>query len=323
MTLIWFILAAVVVLPIVVVALTFLFFFGTWIRAKSSGVEVSFLTMVGMRLRNVDPNLVINCAIMLSKAGVSFNLGELEAQLLAGGNLLAVTEAAISANKAGLDFDFRRLAAVDLAGRDVVDAVRTRVQPRTFTCPEGRSAHDVITGVCRDGVRLGVRARVTVRTDLNRLVGGAGQDTVTARVGEGIVTAIGRAASHKEILEHPEAIAKYILERGLDAGTYFEILSVDISDVDVQDNVGARLQTTQADTDKQIARARAEIRRAAAVAAHQEMEARTLRMHSRVVGAEANVPLAMASAFQEKNLGRQRPLAASLNTRIAWKWNCE
>ena len=311
------ILVAVVIIAVPCVVLAM--FFNLWLQAKASNVPVSLVDMLLMRLRRVSPETVVNCMISMSKAGISVDVHDLETHVLSGGDLLAVTEALISADKADLDVDFQRIAAIDLAGRDIVDAVNTRVSPKVLICPPPRAGITAISGVAKDGVRLAVRARVTVRTQLERLVGGAGEGTVIARVGEGIVTAIGSAESHRDILEKPETISEFLLAKGLDSGTCFEILSVDIADVDVIDNVAARLQSAQAETDKRIAQAHAEVRRAAAVAAHQEMKARTTEMESRVVAAKAVVPLAVSSACCEANLGRALPMAATVNPRMRWK----
>jgi len=295
-------------------------FLPLWLQAKASGVPVSFLDMCMMRLRRVDPALVTNCLIALHKAGIAVLRVDAETHLLSGGDLGAVTDALIRAHKAGLGMDFPRLAAIDLAGRNVVTAVAARVNPKVLLCPPQGAPLPALYGVCRDGIRLGVRARATVRTNLNRLVGGAGEDTIVARIGEGIVGAIGRAASHKDILARPETISEHLLQRGLDSGTCFEILSMDIADVDVVDNVGARLQGVQAETDKKIAQAHAEIRRAAAVAAQAEMKAQTLGSYASVVTARASMPLAAAAAFREANVGMSRPLSAVASSRLRWQW---
>ena len=313
------VLAGVVLVALLAFGVLLLSFLNLWLQAKASGVQVGLMDMLMMRLRRVDPILVVNAMVSMSKAGVDVPLGALEAHVLAGGNLSGVANAVIAAEKAGLGADFRRLAAIDLCGRDVAAAVNARVNPRVLLCPPAGSEAAAISGVAQDGVRLSVTARVTVRTRMDRLVGGAGEDTVVARVGEGIVTAIGRARSHREILARPETITQYLLAKGLDSGTCFEILSVDIADVDVRDNVGARLKAAQADADKRIAQAQAEMRRTAAVASHQEMTARTLDMTSRVVAARAVVPLAAAAALKEANLGRVAPLPPSLNPRLRWK----
>ncbi len=295
-------------------------FLPLWIQAKATDIPVSLLGMVAMRLRRVDPALVVNTMVSLTKAGIPVTSDEMEAHFLSGGHLAAVGEALISAHKAGLDVSFRQLAAMDLAGRNVLAAVNGRVNPRVLVCPPPASKLAAISGICRDGIRLGVRARITVRTNLDRLVGGAGEETVLARVGEGIVAAIGRSDSHKEILSRPEHIAEHLLGRGLDSGTYFEILSVDIAGVDVMDNAGARLQSYQAEADKKIAQARAEIRRASAVASQLEMRAETLDSYAGVVMAKASLPLASASAFRESNVGLQRPWQAPRPGRLSWQW---
>jgi uncharacterized protein YqfA (UPF0365 family) len=293
-------------------------FFNLWIQAKATQVPVSLLDMLAMTLRKISPARVVGCKIALAKAGVEVETADMEAHLLCGGNLEAVADALIAAHKAELGVDFRRLAAIDLAGRDVVDGVRTRVNPKVIMCPPAGAKVEGICGVSRDGVRLAVRARVTVRTRLDRLVGGAGEETIVARVGEGIVSAIGHADSHRDILANPELMSAHLLAKGLDSGTAFEILSVDIADVDVLDNVAARLQSVQADTDKRIAQARAESRRAAAVAARQEMRAKTVEMTGRVVTARSRVPLALSSAVREVNLGLPRPPAGLLPARVRW-----
>ncbi len=315
MTLIY-ILAALLGVPLVVAVVVVAMFLNLWIQAKASGVPTSFVQMTMMRLRRVDPNELIGCLIQMGKAGLEVDVEDAETHLLAGGDLKAVTDAYIRAAKADLDIDFQRLAAIELAGRDVTDAVRTHVSPKVLQCPAGGG---VISGVCQDGIRLTASARTTVRTRLDRLVGGAGEETVAARVGEGIVAAIGAAERHQLILEKPERISQYILSRGLDSGTCFEILSVDIADVNVQDNIGARLQSDQAGADKRVAQARAEVRRTAAVAAHKEMEAKTTEMHSRVTAARSVVPRAASAAFRERNLGCRKQLSPTVNDRLRWR----
>jgi len=307
--------AAVLLLAAGVVLATF---FNLWVQAKATQVPVTLLEMVAMTLRQVSPTRVVSCKISLAKAGVEVDTADLEAHVLSGGHLEAVADALIAAHKADLGMDFRRLAAIDLAGRNVVDGVHTRVTPKVIPCPPSEARTQGICGVSKDGVRLAVRARVTVRTRLDRLVGGAGEETIVARVGEGIVSAIGRAESHRDILANPDLISAHLLAKGLDGGTAFEILSVDIADVDVLDNVAARLSSAQADADKRIAQARAESRRAAAVAARQEMRARTMEMTGRVVAARSRVPLALSSAFREVNLGvtrAPRPVLSSMARR--------
>jgi uncharacterized protein YqfA (UPF0365 family) len=260
-----------------------------WIAAWASGAYVGLFTLIGMRFRRVPPGTVVNARISAVKAGLDISVNDLEAHYLAGGNVVRVVNALISADKANIVMPFKRAAAIDLAGRDVLEAVKMSVIPKVIETPR-------IAAVAKDGIQLIAVSRVTVRTNLDRLVGGAGEETVIARVGEGMVSTIGSADSHKAVLENPDHISKHILSRGLDAGTAFEILSIDIADVDVGENIGAKLQIDQANADKQIAQAKAEERRAMAVAAEQEMRAR-------VVEAEADVPRAMAEAFRSGNLG--------------------
>lgn len=314
-------LVGIVIVVVVGIALvTTVGMFATlWTQVLTTRVPISLFDLLTMRLRRVDPRLVVDCMIRLRKAGVEVRCGALEAHILSGGDLANVTDAMISAEKASLGFSFQQLAAIDLAGRDVQEAVNAHVMPKVIICPGPGSPSPVIAGVCQDGVRLGVRGRITVRARLDRLVGGAGEETIAARVGEGIVAAIGRAASHKDILQNPEVISGYLLAQGLESGTCFEVVSVDIADVDVMGNVGARLQSAQAETDKRVARAQAEMRRAAAVATQHEMLARTTDMRGRVVAAEATVPLGVSSALWEGNLGRTRPLRGTMHGRVKWK----
>ncbi|MGH7710788.1 MAG: flotillin-like protein FloA [Gemmatimonadaceae bacterium] len=260
-----------------------------WIAAWASGAYVGLPTLVGMRLRRVPPGTVITARISAVKAGLSIPLNDLEAHYLAGGNVVRVVNALISADKANIPLPFKRAAAIDLAGRDVLEAVKMSVIPKVIETPR-------IAAIAKNGIQLIAVSRVTVRTNIDRLVGGAGEETVIARVGEGMVSTIGSAESHKDVLENPDHISKHILSKGLDAGTAYEILSIDIADVDVGENIGAKLQIDQANADKQIAQAKAEERRAMAVALEQEMRAR-------VVEAEAEVPRAMAEAFRHGNLG--------------------
>ena len=267
-----------------------------WIAAWSSGAPVGIFTLIAMRLRRVVPGAIVNPRISAIKAGLNLTTDELESHFLAGGNVQAVVNALISARKANIDLDFNKAAAIDLAGRNVFEAVQTSVNPRVIQTPK-------VSAVASDGIQLIVVSRVTVRTNIDRLVGGAGEETILARVGEGIVTTIGSADDHKKVLENPDTISRTVLEKGLDVGTAFEILSIDIADVDVGQNIGAKLQAEQAEADKQIAQARAESRRAMAVAEEQEMSARVQNMRSKVVEAEAEVPLAMAEALRSGNLG--------------------
>jgi uncharacterized protein YqfA (UPF0365 family) len=267
-----------------------------WIEAWFSGVRIGLGTLVGMRLRKVSPPAVVRPLIAATKAGLTLQVNDLEAHYLAGGQVDRVVRALISADKAGIELSFQKAAAIDLAGRDVQEAVQVSVNPKVIQTPK-------VAAMAKDGIQLIALSRVTVRANIDRLVGGAGEETILARVGEGIVSTIGSAVSHKAVLENPDDISKTVLAKGLDSGTAFEILSIDIADVDVGKNIGAELQTDQAEADKRIAQAKAEERRAMAVASEQEMKARTQEMRARVVEAEAQVPLAMAEAFRQGNLG--------------------
>ena len=274
-----------------VVVLLFLYFVpvGLWITAIFSGVRVGLGTLIGMRLRKVNPGDIVRPLISATKAGLDLDLNQMEAHYLAGGNVGRVVSALISADRANIELPWKRATAIDLAGRDVLEAVQVSVNPKVIQTPK-------VAAVAKDGIQVMAIARVTVRANIERLVGGAGEETIIARVGEGTVSSIGSAVSHKSVLENPDAISKHVLERGLDAGTAYEILSIDIADVDVGRNIGAELQTDQAEADKKIAQAKAEERRAMAVANEQEMRAR-------VVEAEAQVPLAIADAFRTGKLG--------------------
>jgi uncharacterized protein YqfA (UPF0365 family) len=279
-------------LVIVVAVLAFVLYLvpiPLWIAAWASGAYVGLFTLIAMRLRRVPPTTIVTARISAVKAGIDISLNDLEAHFLAGGNVVRVVNAMISADKANIPLPFKRAAAIDLAGRNVLEAVQMSVLPKVIETPR-------IAAVAKDGIQLIVVSRVTVRTNIDRLVGGAGEETIIARVGEGMVSTIGSAQSHKNVLENPDHISKHILSKGLDAGTAYEILSIDIADVDVGENIGAKLQIDQANADKQIAQAKAEERRAMAVALEQEMRAR-------VVEAEAEVPRAMAEAFRQGNLG--------------------
>jgi uncharacterized protein YqfA (UPF0365 family) len=269
---------------------------GLWISALAAGVKIGIVTLVGMRLRRVAPAKIVNPLIKATKAGLDLNVNKLEGHLLAGGNVDRVVNALIAAQRAGIDLGFERAAAIDLAGRDVLQAVQVSVNPRVIETP-------VVTAVAKNGIEVKAKARVTVRANIERLVGGAGEETIIARVGEGIVTTIGSAIDHKEVLENPDTISRTVLNKGLDAGTAFEILSIDIADVDVGKNIGAQLQTDQAEADKRIAQAKAEERRAMAVAHEQEMRATVQQMRAKVVEAEAEVPRAFAQALREGKLG--------------------
>lgn len=290
-----------------VVFLYLLSFFQTWLKAILSGAGVGFTTLVAMRLRSVPYGSVVDAKITAVKAGIDLHEGPLEAHFLAGGNMIPTVQAIIAAKKAGINLDWERACAIDLAtkgsGKSVVEAVRTSVDPKVIDCPSQDGAKKTIDGVAKDGIQVKARARVTVRTNLDRFVGGAKEETIIARVGEGIVTTIGSAETYKKVLESPDSISKMVLARGLDVGTAFEILSIDIADVDVGQNVGAMLQVAQAEANKNMAQAQAEIRRAAAVALEQEMQAKVQEMRAKVVEAEAEVPRAMAEAFRSGNLG--------------------
>jgi len=281
----------VVVFIVLVLAVFFLYVVpvGLWITAIFSGVRVSIGTLIGMRLRKVNPSDIVRPLISATKAGLELDVGQMEAHYLAGGNVGRVVTALISADRANISLPWKRATAIDLAGRDVLEAVQVSVNPKVIQTPR-------VAAVARDGIQVVAVARVTVRANIDRLVGGAGEETIVARVGEGTVSAIGSAKDHKEVLENPDAISKLVLSRGLDAGTAFEILSIDIADVDIGRNIGAELQTDQAEADKKIAQAKAEERRAMAVALEQEMRAR-------VVEAEAEVPQAMADALRSGRLG--------------------
>lgn len=267
-----------------------------WFTAQLSGVRVNLLNLVLMRLRRVPPSLVVNAMITSTKAGLNITSNEIETHFLAGGHVNNVIKALISADKANIPLDFKLATAIDLAGRDVFEAVQLSVNPRVINTPP-------VAAVAKDGIQLVAKARVTVRANINQLVGGAGEETILARVGEGIVTTIGSAVSHKEVLENPDKISKVVLSKGLDSGTAFEILSIDIADIDIGENIGAKLQTDQAEADLKVANAKAEERRAIAVAFEQEMRAKAQDARAKVIEAEAQVPLAMAEAFRSGNLG--------------------
>jgi uncharacterized protein YqfA (UPF0365 family) len=295
---------AVLVLILVIVLLNF---FGVWLRAKIADAPVPFSKLIGMRLRKVPVGLIVDSRITAVKAGLGLDTDLLEAHYLSGGNVSHVVLALIAADKAGITLDFNRACAIDLAtkgtSKTVLEAVRTSINPKVIDCPNPQTGKVTIDAVARDGIGVKVRARVTVRSNLDRFVGGATEETIIARVGEGIVTSIGSATSYKDVLENPDRISKAVLVKGLDSGTAFEILSVDIADIDIADNIGAKLQAEQAEADKVVAQAKAEMRRAAAVASEQEMKARTQEMRAKVVEAEAQVPQAMAEAFRSGNLG--------------------
>ncbi|MFY9415262.1 MAG: flotillin-like protein FloA [Tepidanaerobacteraceae bacterium] len=269
---------------------------GLWISALAAGVKIGIFNLVGMRLRRVPPNKIVNPLIKAVKAGLDVSVNKLEAHYLAGGNVDRVINALIAAQRAEIPLSFERAAAIDLAGRNVLEAVQMSVNPKVIETP-------IVAAVAKDGIEVKAKARVTVRANIDRLVGGAGEETIIARVGEGIVTTVGSSESHKEVLENPDSISRTVLSKGLDAGTAFEILSIDIADVDVGRNIGAQLQTDQAEADKRIAQAKAEERRAMAVAREQEMKAMVQEMRAKVVEAEAEVPKAMAEALRQGKLG--------------------
>jgi len=267
-----------------------------WLQALVSGAKVGLINIIFMRFRKVPPKLIVESKIMAVKAGIELTSDDLESHFLAGGNVSRVVQALIAADKANIDLGFNRAVAIDLAGRDVLEAVQMSVNPKVIETP-------LVAAMAKDGIQLKAISRVTVRANIDRLVGGAGEETILARVGEGIVTTIGSAITHKEVLENPDSISKTVLKKGLDAGTAYEILSIDIADVDVGKNIGAELETDRAEADKKIAQAKAEEKRAMAFAQEQEMKARVQEMRAKVVEAEAQVPLAMAEAFRSGNMG--------------------
>ncbi|MEH7111972.1 flotillin-like protein FloA [Neobacillus niacini] len=293
--------ASLFMIGIVVVAIIFLGILLSfvpvmlWISALAAGVKISIFTLVGMRLRRVTPSRVVNPLIKAHKAGINVTTNQLESHYLAGGNVDRVVNALIAAHRANIELSFERCAAIDLAGRDVLEAVQMSVNPKVIETP-------FIAGVAMNGIEVKAKARITVRANIDRLVGGAGEDTVVARVGEGVISTIGSSVDHSKVLESPELISQTVLAKGLDSGTAFEILSIDIADVDLGRNIGAELQTEQAEADKKIAQAKAEERRAMAVATEQEMKARVEEMRAKVVEAEAEVPLAMAEALKSGNI---------------------
>lgn len=290
----------VVIIAVIVILILSLFFrfvpVGLWITAYFSGVKLKISDLIGMRLRRVAPSLVVQPLIKATKAGLIIDTSELEAHYLAGGDINLVIDALIAAQRANIDLEFEQAAAIDLAGRNVFEAVQVSVNPKVIETP-------IIAGVAMNGIEVKAKAKVTVRANIERLVGGAGEETIIARVGEGIVTTVGSAKTHSQVLENPDSISQTILRKGLDSGTAFEILSIDIADVDVGRNVGAKLQAEQAEADKRVAQAKAEEKRSLAVAEEQEMIAEVQRQRAKVVEAEAQVPLAMAEAFRSGNLG--------------------
>ncbi|WP_237036321.1 flotillin-like protein FloA [Mediannikoviicoccus vaginalis] len=289
----------ILTIVIVLVLLSLFFTFvpvGLWVTAFFAGVKIKISTLIGMRLRRVSPSRIINPLIKATKAGLNLNANQLEAHYLAGGNVNTLVDALIAAQRAEIPLDFDRGAAIDLAGRNVLEAVQVSVNPKVIETP-------LISAVAMDGIEVIAKAKVTVRANIDRLVGGAGEETIIARVGEGIVTTVGSAKSHSQVLENPDSISQMVLTKGLDSGTAYEILSIDIADVDVGRNIGAKLQTDQAEADKRIAQAKAEERRAMAVASEQEMLAEIKKMRSKVVEAESKIPLAIAKALENGNIG--------------------
>jgi uncharacterized protein YqfA (UPF0365 family) len=299
------------IVPLLIFGLIFgiivISFFGTWLKARLNGAPVGLMNLLGMRLGGVPYGLVVDARITAVKAGIPLETDKIAAHYLAGGNVVPTVQALVAAQKAGISLNWDRACAIDLAtkgsNKSVVEAVRTSVDPKVIDCPNPEGGRTTIDGVAKDGIQVKVKARVTVRSHLERFVGGAKEDTIIARVGEGIVTTIGAAESYKSVLENPDSISKTVLQRGLDVGTAFEILSIDIADVDVGENVGAKLQEAQAEANKNMAQAQAEIRRAAAVAVEQEMKARVQEMQAEVVRAQSEVPKAMAEAFRTGRLG--------------------
>ncbi|SFQ01169.1 Uncharacterized protein YqfA, UPF0365 family [Desemzia incerta] len=293
----WIGLAIIAIIVLVIISLFLRFVpVGLWVTAYFSGVKIGIGTLVGMRLRRVIPSHIVRPLIKATKAGLVININDLEAHYLAGGDINQVIDALIAAERANIPLKFEQAAAIDLAGRNVFEAVQVSVNPKVIETP-------FIAAVAKNGIEVRVKAKVTVRANIERLVGGAGEDTIIARVGEGIVTTVGSSINHSAVLENPDGISKVILNKGLDSGTAFEILSIDIADVDVGRNIGAQLQTEQAQADKNIAQAKAEERRSMAIAEEQEMQAETQRMRARVVEAESQVPLALADALRSGNLG--------------------
>jgi uncharacterized protein YqfA (UPF0365 family) len=305
----------ILIVPLVILALIltglFFFFLKVWVRAAMSGARVALWNLLGMKLRGIPPTLIVDARIRAVKAGLDVDTNSLEAHFLAGGNVINVVQALIAADKAAIPLNFKRAAAIDLAGRDVYDAVRTSVNPKVIDCPDPTKGTTMLDAVAKDGIRLLVKARVTVRANLERLVGGATEDTIIARVGQGIVSAIGSSETYKNVLENPDHISRKVLDSGLDSQTAFEIVSIDIADVSVAgvsgarevSNVGALLETERAEADKKLRQAEAEGRRATAIAAEQEMRARVQEMQAKVIEAQAEIPLAIAHAFREGKLG--------------------
>ncbi|MFK7788969.1 MAG: flotillin-like protein FloA [Phycisphaeraceae bacterium] len=300
------IVAVVIVIALIICVVLFAIiskFFNLWLQARVSGAPVSFFDLIGMWFRKVNPKTIVIARIQATKAGLSVSTNQLETHMLSRGNVQRVVNALIAADRAKIDLPWDTACAIDLAGRDILEAVQTSVKPKVIDCPAASTGRNTIDAVAKDGIQVKARARVTVRANLARLVGGALEETIIARVGEGIVTTIGSSESHKDVLENPDRISRVVLDRGLDAGTAFDILSIDIADIDVGDNIGAKLQADQAEADKIRFQAEAEQKRALAVAAEQEFRAEEQKNRALVVLAEAEVPKAMADAFRAGNLG--------------------
>jgi uncharacterized protein YqfA (UPF0365 family) len=307
---------ALAILAALAVFLVLFHYCTLWIQAYMSGADVSMMSLIGMSFRRVKPSMIVTAKIMGRQAGLNIDrqqgmsTARLEAHFLAGGDVMHVLRAIVAAHRAGIDLDFDRAAAIDLAGRDVLDAVRTSVSPKVIDCPEPqRSGKKTLSAVAKNGVELRIRVRVTVRTNLDQLIGGATEETIIARVGEGIITAVGSSNTHMDVLEMPGRISKSVLARGLDANTAFEIVSIDIADIDVGDNIGARLQSDQAEADTRMARARAEARHAEAIACQQEMKAKVAQSRALLLLAEAEIPAALALAFRAGQFHARRPTA--------------
>lgn len=318
------ILAVILGTILFIVLIIMIAFFNIWLRAKVAGAAVTFLELIALRLRRIPVSYVVDTRITAVKSGIDLSVDQLSTHVLAGGNIQMVVLALIAAQKARIFLDFDRACAIDLAtkgtGKTVLEAVKTSVNPKVIDCPAANGPKNTVDAVAKDGILIRAKARVTVRTNLDRFVGGATEETIVARVGEGIVSTIGSSITYKDVLENPDRISKTVLNKALDSNTAFEILSIDIADVDVGENIGAKLEAEQAETNKLVAQAQAEVRRAAAVASEQEMVARTQEMRARVVEAEAQIPLAMAEAFRSGNLGimdyyRMKNIQADTNMR--------
>ena len=315
-----YLIISIILLALVILAIIMLSYLPLWIQVRVSGVPITIFKLIAIRLRGLEPKFICHHIITLRKAGINVGTESLEAHVLSGGSLNDVTEALISSNKAGLGYSFDRIAGIELAGRDVVDAVETTVKPKVLVCPADSS--EKVMGVAKDGIRLSVKVRITVRTNFDRLIGGARESTIIARVGEGIVAAIGSAHSHKSILEKPELISQYILSAGLDRGSSFEILSTDVSELEVIDNVGARLQEVQAEADKKVAQAKAEMRRVAAVAREKEMKAKVVEMTSQVTFTRSTIPHMIALSYLRGKIWRSPNPVFSGQGRRLWD-SCE